>query len=100
MDAAWGHAAWNTGAKDEADGGVIALNAELCGGVYAGVIEADYNISRLEPSVMGKHMGEAGCDVERIANPDNIASFAGGLLIAEDAGPKMHPVDMLWLVKN
>ncbi len=79
---------------------MIALNAELCGGVYAGAIEADYNISRLEPSVMGKHMGEAGCDVERIANPDNIASFAGGLLIAEDAGPKMHSVDMLWLVKN
>lgn len=100
MDAAWGHAAWNTGAKDEADGGVIALDAELCGGVYAGAIEADYNISRLEPAVMGKHMGEAGCDLDRIANPDNIAAFAGGLLIAEDAGPKMHPVDMLWLVRN
>ncbi len=28
------------------------------------------------------------------------AAFAGGVLIAGDAGPKMHPVDILWLVKN
>ena len=99
MDTSWGHAPWNTGERDEADGGVIALDAELCGGVYSAAIEADYNISRLEPAVMGM-AGDAGCDPERIANPDNVATFAGGLLIAEDAGPKMHPVDMLWLVKN
>ena len=100
MDAAWGHAPWNTGARDEADAGVIALDGEYCGGVYAGKIEADYNISRLEPAVMGKSIGDEGCDPQAIANPDNIAAFAGGLLVAEDAGPKMHPVDMLWLVKN
>lgn len=98
MDAGWGHAPWNTGARDEADGGVIALDGEACGGVYAGAIEANYNISRLEPHVMGRTI-EGGCDPEGIANPDNIAAFAGGLLIAEDAGPKMHPVDMLWLAK-
>ncbi len=99
MDTTWGHAPWNTGARDEADGGVIALDAEKCGGVYAAPIEADYNISRLEPAVMGM-AGEAGCDPERIANPDNVSAFSGGLLIAEDAGPKMHPVDMLWLIRH
>ena len=99
MDASWGHAPWNTGARDETDGGAIALDGEYCGGVYAGKIEADYNISNLNPAVMGKSI-EAGCDPDRIANPDNIAAFAGGLLIAEDAGPKMHPVDMLWLVRH
>lgn len=99
MDASWGHAPWNTGARDESDGGMIALDVEGCGGVYAGPIGPDYNISRLEPAVMGKS-GETGCDPDRIANPDNVAAFAGGLLIAEDAGPKMHPVDMLWLMKN
>ena len=99
MDQSWGHAPWNSGERDEADTGVIALDVEACGGVYAGAIEADYNISRLEPTVMGKSITE-GCDPDRIANPDNIAAFAGGLLIAEDAGPKMHPVDMLWLMKN
>ena len=99
MGASWGHAPWNTGARDENEGGVIALDAEPCGGVYSSPIQADYNITRLEPAIMGK-FGESGCDPNRIANPDNIASFSGGLLIAEDAGPKMHPVDMLWLVKN
>jgi hypothetical protein len=98
MDASWGHAPWNTGAKDEADPGVIALDREGCGAVYAGAIEADYNISRLDPHVVGRSI-EGGCDPDGIANPDNIAAFAGGLLIAEDAGPKMHPVDMLWLAK-
>ncbi|MGV6849171.1 MAG: alkaline phosphatase PhoX [Marinibacterium sp.] len=99
MDAGWGHAPWDTGARDEAEGGVIALAPEACGIVYAAPIGADYDITRLEPSFAGK-AGEAGCDPDRIANPDNVAAFSGGLLIAEDAGPKMHPVDMLWLVRN
>ncbi len=102
MDASWGHAPWNTGAKDESDPGVIGLDGEYCGGVYKAPILADFSFNRLEPAVMGKTLpGEkAGCDPEGIANPDNIMAFPGGLLIAEDAGPKKHPVDMLWLVKN
>ncbi len=99
MDVSWGHAAWNTGERDKSQPGHIALDPEKCGGVYRGEIEADYNISRLEPGVMGRTV-KGGCDPDRIANPDNIAAFSGGLLIAEDAGPKKHPADMLWLVKN
>lgn len=100
MDNKWGHAPWNTGARDEADQGVIALEAEPCGGVYAANIDADFNISRFEPLIMGKTVESGGCDPGGIANPDNIYAYSGGLLIAEDAGPKMHPVDMLWLLKN
>jgi uncharacterized protein len=99
MDAKWGHAPWNTGDRDKTASGAIALTAEGCGGVYKAAIEADYNISRLEPLVVGKSVGKAR-DPERIANPDNIAAFRGGLLIAEDAGPKKHPVDMLWLYRD
>ncbi len=102
MDAKWGHAPWNTGARDEANPGTIALDGEYCGGVYKAPIKADYDIDRLEPAVMGKTLpgDKAGCDPDGIANPDNISAFRGGLLIGEDAGPKMHPVDMLWLVRN
>lgn len=99
MDRKWGHAPWNTGARDENDPGVIALDAEGCGGVYKAPIEADYNISRLEPLVVGRSI-EKGCDPDGIANPDNVLAFSGGLIIGEDAGPKMHPVDMVWLLKN
>ncbi|MCA8882446.1 MAG: DUF839 domain-containing protein [Rhodobacteraceae bacterium] len=99
MDAGWGHAPWDTGARDEADGGVIALQPEPCGGVYRGTLDADYNLIRLDPAIMGQAT-EAGCDPDGIANPDNVLAFKGGLLIAEDAGPKMHPVDMLWLWKE
>lgn len=102
MDVKWGHAPWHTGARDESMPGHVGLDGEYCGGVYKAEIKADYSIDRLEPAIMGKTLpGEnAGCDHEAIANPDNIMAFPGGLLIAEDAGPKMHPVDMLWLVKN
>ena len=40
------------------------------------------------------------CDVEGLAHPDNILGLASGaLLLAEDAGTRAHPVDMLWLAK-
>ncbi len=99
MDTAWGHAPWHTGAKDEAEPGEIALDAELCGGVYRAEIGADYDVSRLEPAIIGRST-DAGCDPDGIAAPDNITTFAGGLLVAEDAGSKLHPVDMLWLVRT
>jgi len=85
--------------KDEAAAGHIALDGEPCGGVYKAEIHADYNISTLEPAIMGKSV-EGGCDLNTIASPDNVLSFSGGLLVGEDAGPKQRPVDSLWLVKN
>ncbi len=101
MDKAWGHVHWSTGAKDKAAPGHIALDKEACGAVYRGALTADYDIKRLEPHVVGRDLGnKKGCDLGGIASPDNILSTpSGGLLIAEDAGSRQHPVDFLWLKK-
>jgi secreted PhoX family phosphatase len=100
MDKTWGDPNWMTGKRDETDGGAIALDKEDCGGVYVANTGADYNITRLEPHVIGKTVEGGKCDVERPAHPDNILALSGGiLLVGEDAGKKKHPVDMLWMVK-
>ena len=100
MDKTWGDPNWMTGKRDETNGGAIALDKEDCGGVYVANTGSDYNITRLEPYVIGKTTADGKCEVDRPAHPDNILALAGGvLLIGEDAGKKKHPVDMLWLVK-
>ncbi len=101
MDKSWGHKDWSTGVMDEANGGDIALNAEGCGGTYVSVTGDDYNITRIEPYVIGQTDAEGRCDSELPANPDNILALNNGtLMIGEDAGKKRHDVDMLWMVKN
>ncbi|NNE52223.1 MAG: DUF839 domain-containing protein [Sulfitobacter sp.] len=101
MDKSWGHKDWSTGEIDPDKGGDIALNAEGCGGTYHARTTEDYDITRIEPYVVGKTTMEGGCDVDLPANPDNILTLNDGtLLIGEDAGPKRHPVDMLWMVKS
>ncbi len=100
MDKSWGDPDWVTGARDETNGGAIALNKEDCGAVYVSETGGDYNITRLDPYVVGKTAADGSCELDRPANPDNILALAGGaLLIGEDAGKKKHPVDMLWLNK-
>ena len=100
MDKAWGDPDWATGERDETKGGVIALDKEDCGGVYIAKTGDDYNITRLDPHVIGKTVADGKCDINLPANPDNILAMAdGSLLIGEDAGKKKHPLDMLWLVK-
>ena len=101
MDKTWGDIHWSTGVKDKAAPGQIALDKEACGAVYKAPLTADYDIKRFEPYVVGRDLGnKKGCDLNGIASPDNILSTAtGGLLIAEDAGSRQHPVDFLWLKK-
>ncbi len=100
MDISWGHKDWSSGAIDPANAGDIALNAEGCGGTYISVTGDDYNITRIEPYVIGKTTEDGRCDSELPANPDNILAMNDGtLLIGEDAGKKRHDVDMLWMVK-
>jgi len=101
MDAAWGDINWTSGIKDKTAKGQIALDKEPCGAVYKGMLTADYDIKRLDPYVVGKFLGKKkGCDLNGIASPDNIlATATGGLIIAEDAGKRQHPVDFLWLKK-
>ena len=100
MDKSWGHLDWATGAKDEANAGAIALNAESCGATYVAQAGDDFNITRIDPYVVGKTTPEGACDINLPANPDNILALNDGtLLIGEDAGSKKHPLDMLWMVK-
>lgn len=101
MDKSWGHKDWSTGEIDKENGGDIALNAEGCGATYHSETDDNFNITRLEPYVVGKTDTEGRCDAELPANPDNILALQdGSLLIGEDAGQKVHDVDMLWLVKK
>ncbi len=82
------------------NGGDIALNAEGCGGTYKAVTGPDYDITRIDPYVIGLTTADGRCDEERPANPDNILALENGaLLIGEDAGSKKHSVDMLWMAK-
>lgn len=100
MDKGWGHKDWSTGVIDKENGGDIALNAEGCGGTYIAETGADYNITRIDPYVIGMTMSDGKCDPDLPANPDNILALNNGtLLIGEDAGPKRHELDMLWMVK-
>lgn len=100
MDKTWGHLDWSTGQRDESEPGTIALDREDCGGVYVAQTGADFNITRLDPYVMGRTVADKRCDPDLPANPDNILALAGGaLLVGEDAGKKKHALDMLWMVR-
>ncbi|MCP4297193.1 MAG: DUF839 domain-containing protein [Proteobacteria bacterium] len=100
MDKTWGHLDWASGKRDKSEAGAIALDREDCGGVYIGETGADYNITRLEPYVIGKTVEGKRCSPDLPANPDNILAMPDGtLMIGEDAGKKKHALDMLWMVK-
>ncbi|NKB51152.1 MAG: DUF839 domain-containing protein [Rhizobiaceae bacterium] len=100
MDKSWGHKHWSTGEIDKQQAGDIALNAEGCGGTYVAKTGDDFNITRIEPHVIGKTTADGRCDDNLPANPDNILALNDGtLLIGEDAGPKRHVLDMLWMVR-
>lgn len=101
MDKSWGQPDWITGERDESDGGAIALNKEDCGAVYKGVTDNSYNLSRIDPYIVGKTIEDGSCDLNLPANPDNILALPdGSLLVGEDAGPKKHVLDMLWLARE
>lgn len=98
MATGWGSAPWNSGTRDAADDGHISLDAEPCGAVFYAPLGDDWDVSRVEPGLFGRTVGEGTCDTDAIAGPDNLLGLDIGLLIAEDTGG-LHPVDMLWLWK-
>lgn len=87
--------------KGMSDGeGDIQLEENLCGAVYMGDLDADNNITKLTPVVVGGPFDEAAeenqCDVNNVANPDGLAvDSLGRLWIAEDTS--FHTNNALWM---
>jgi secreted PhoX family phosphatase len=87
--------------KGMSDGeGAIQVEENLCGIVYVGDIDADYNVSKLSPLIVGGPYDETAeenqCDVNNIANPDNLSvDSAGRLWIGEDTS--LHANNVLWM---
>ena len=79
----------NTMTDDEGD---IRLSARVkdCGGVYRAKLEANYDIARIEPVLMGgtyrsSLTGAERCDVNQLSQPDNVIVMKDGrILIGED----------------
>ncbi|MFY8352206.1 alkaline phosphatase PhoX [Pseudoalteromonas sp. SSM20] len=82
--------------------GDIQLSSRVkdCGGVYRAKLEAGYNISRIEPLVMGSTYrsslsGAARCDVDQLSQPDNVIVMDDGRIIIGEDGFQEN--NTLWL---
>jgi len=82
--------------------GDIQVSENRCGIVYRFPLEADYNVSRMEPVVIGGAYDGASttdrCDSNSIAQPDNVLVLDdGSVLIGEDTSN--HKNNMMWLFR-
>lgn len=80
--------------------GDLQLPENKCGAVYMADLDAEYNIASLTPVVVGGPYNEDDkdnrCNVDAIANPDNISVDAqGNLWIGEDTS--YHKNNYLWM---
>lgn len=80
--------------------GDIQIEANRCGIVYRLGLHADYNVSRMDPVVVGGAYDSTSttnkCSVDGIAQPDNIVVLDDGrVLIGEDTSN--HKNNMLWI---
>lgn len=68
----------------------LSTRVKDCGGVYRARLGENYNISRIEPVVMGSTYrssltGAERCDVDQLSQPDNVIVMNDGrILIGED----------------
>ncbi len=81
------------------DVGDIQLNENRCGVVYRLGIQADYNVTRMDPAVVGGNYdanAENRCDVNAIASPDNLIVLNDGrVIIGEDTSK--HVNNAMWV---
>lgn len=82
--------------------GDIQVSENRCGIVYRFPLEADYNVSRMEPVVIGGAYDGASttdrCDSNSIAQPDNVLVLDdGSVLVGEDSSN--HKNNMMWLYR-
>ncbi|RYH10079.1 alkaline phosphatase PhoX [Tropicimonas sp. IMCC6043] len=90
-------------AKGMSDGeGDVQVEENKCGIVYQMPMDANYNITAMNPAVVGgphdKNAEANSCALDNISNPDNIAVLDNGdVVIGEDTGN--HENNMIWLWK-
>lgn len=84
------------------DEGDMRLSARVkdCGGVYRAKLEADYDLARIEPVVMGgtyrsSLTGAERCDVDQLSQPDNVIVMKDGRIIIGEDGFQEN--NTLWL---
>lgn len=88
-------------AKGMSDGeGDVNVEENKCGIVYAGDLDADYNITGIYPYIVGGPYNPDDkanpCDVNNIANPDNLyVDPQGNLWIGEDTSK--HENNVMWM---
>jgi len=82
--------------------GDIQLSARVkdCGGVYRMALEAGYDVSRIEPVIMGATYrssldGADRCDVNALSQPDNVIVMDDGRIIIGEDGSQTN--NTLWL---
>ncbi|MGD8710808.1 MAG: DUF839 domain-containing protein [Ectothiorhodospiraceae bacterium] len=92
----------NTNKTMEDDSGDIQLSgrASDCGAVYRMPLEAGYDITRMEPVLVGGPYNgtraENTCNVNNISEPDNVVVLEDGrVIVGEDTGN--HVNNMLWV---
>ncbi|MCP5211070.1 MAG: DUF839 domain-containing protein [Hahellaceae bacterium] len=80
--------------------GDIQLAENKCGAVYRFGIMSDYNVSRMEPVLVGgaydATAAENACSVEGISNPDNLVVLNDGRVIVGEDTSK-HSNNMMWV---
>ena len=76
--------------------GDIQMAENPCGAVFAGDLDADFNLSSVTPVLMGGALDATdSCPDDAIANPDNLyVDGQGNLWIGEDSG---EPNEALWM---
>jgi len=80
------------GMIDEEGDMQLSTRVKDCGGVYRMALEADYDVSRIEPVLMGATYrsslsGADRCDVNALSQPDNVIVMDDGrIIIGEDGG--------------
>jgi secreted PhoX family phosphatase len=84
------------------DVGDIQLSARVkdCGGIYRAKLEADYDLARIEPVVMGgtyrsSLTGAERCDVNQLSQPDNVIVMKDGRIIIGEDGFQEN--NTLWM---
>jgi secreted PhoX family phosphatase len=89
----------NTLTDDEGD---IQLSARVkdCGGIYRAKLEANYDLARIEPVVMGgtyrsSLTGAERCDVNQLSQPDNVIVMKDGRIIIGEDGFQEN--NTLWM---